>query len=356
MKKNILIITSAILSGALLTFYIMNNGNENGNEDFQLKFREEFPLFTLGEGRPFLLTSYNPITVSAASSTNMRPDDLVLGLSYNGAYRAYPRWVISSYHVINDTINKRPLVISHCEVCSGAAAFIPTLPGNRNQSLSFGLCEYRKATFSICDIQTSSRWHPFSGFAVEGTLAGTQMERIPVKIMKWKNWKRAHPETDVVDANSEVRSRIHGNNSWGEIGNTMLPLQMKITAKLDDKRLSNFSLIFGIKPENSDGYAITTENMPENSMKEISINAKKYLFFRGLDYEYSLYAIGDSFKSKILFNKNQNIFYDELGNKWDRDGHYLNKKNPQFDFSQEPGYFTEWYEWVSNNPKTAIAF
>ena len=50
----------------------------------------------------------NPGVVPASAASHMEADDLVFGVVVKGQPRAYPRWVMVAYHVVNDTINDVP--------------------------------------------------------------------------------------------------------------------------------------------------------------------------------------------------------------------------------------------------------
>ena len=53
--------------------------------------------------REYALPLNNPDTVSAEQATHLKETDLVIGLSIYGKARAYPWWIMSNYHVVNDT-------------------------------------------------------------------------------------------------------------------------------------------------------------------------------------------------------------------------------------------------------------
>jgi hypothetical protein len=54
--------------------------------------------------------------------------------------------------------------------------------------------------YTICDMQTHSRWHPFAGEAKSGPLEGKHLQRIPVSVEKWSDWLATWPSTVVAVA------------------------------------------------------------------------------------------------------------------------------------------------------------
>ena len=55
----------------------------------------------------------NPVPVSAAIATWLRPDDFVLGVERGGAARAYPISQIQYHHIVNDTIAGEPYLVTY---------------------------------------------------------------------------------------------------------------------------------------------------------------------------------------------------------------------------------------------------
>ena len=140
----------------------------------------------LEEARTYGLPLNNPDAVSPAKAFHMRDEDPVYGVVYRGHARAYPRWLMISYHIANDTIDGSPLMLAQCEVCSSVSAFVPETPVLNNIPLVFTACGFHGGTFEMCDDYTHSRWQPFAGKAFRGPLKGVRLlNRIPVVIQTW---------------------------------------------------------------------------------------------------------------------------------------------------------------------------
>jgi len=87
------------------------------------------PAFTLPEIGPSEATSFdpkgllrmevpfipldNPVPVTAATATWLRPDDFVLGVERGGEARAYPISQIAYHHLVNDTIAGEPYLVTY---------------------------------------------------------------------------------------------------------------------------------------------------------------------------------------------------------------------------------------------------
>src|SRR5687768_18138169 len=71
----------------------------------------------------------NPRWLGAGEATEMRSDDAVVGLEFEGGAWALPWWIMKNHHVANLELNGKPLLVTLCEVCSSAAAFDPVIEG-----------------------------------------------------------------------------------------------------------------------------------------------------------------------------------------------------------------------------------
>ncbi len=54
------------------------------------------------------------------------------------------------------------------------------------------------------DEETGTLWSHVSGLALEGELAGTRLETLPMVQSTWGQWRRAHPATKVLRKSEEV--------------------------------------------------------------------------------------------------------------------------------------------------------
>jgi hypothetical protein len=313
---------------------------------------------TIPEGtgitRPWALPLNNPETVPAASARYMRNDDIIYGVLVDGVYRAYPRWVMIAYHIANDTFGDIPVMLVQCEVCSSVSAFIPTVD---KYTLNFIPCGLREGTFEICDTATLSRWSSFSGISHSGDLAGRSLTRIPVVVQTWKEWKTAHPRTDVILATENLKKRPHGRR-YSDIGHMFIPPNFKMTAKLDDKRLGNNDLIFGINDLGRKKSVAVPLALIKIERKPYLYNfaGDKYLLIRFGDFSVTSFKLEDdaSLKFRILPGYPP-VLADDRGGKWNMFGMPEPGSKVKAKLEYADGYFAEWYEWVGSHPETEVA-
>ncbi len=126
-------------------------------------------------------------------------DDQVIGLRRGGAAKAYPVKILNWHEIVNDTVGGEPVVVSYCPLCNSAVAFVPPLiDGQRPE---FGVSgRLYNADLVMYDRASKSMWSQIEGAVIAGPLAGRspELERIPVDLSRWGDWRGAHPDTRVL--------------------------------------------------------------------------------------------------------------------------------------------------------------
>ena len=164
-----LAILTILAVGVLMGLYLPSAASSAADEAVGLSADAEDSPFqprggslALDAGRRFIyLPLNNPAVVPASMASFMEDDDIVAGVVVNEQPRAYPQWVLVAYHVVNDTIRETPLMLAHCEICSGTSAFDPIVDGLDGKSLSFQIHGIANGTFSVYDYQTHTVWSPY---------------------------------------------------------------------------------------------------------------------------------------------------------------------------------------------------
>ncbi len=333
--------------------------HSNRRPSQQPDWKEMARSITIPSRRDYALPLNNPDMVPTDQATHMLDDDVVIGVLYHGQARAYPWWSTSNYHVVNDTVGDAPLLVTLCEVCGGATAYCPTLPELPETPLSFQLCSVDHATIEIADHQTLSKWHPFLGTAFEGPLKGRSLERLPVLVMTWREWKQLYPGGLVANGSPQLRERPHGAIA-GKIGDADLPGIFAATANLTDDRLGLHELVLGIAiPKSDKSYAVpVSELVPFPNLFLVTLEAKPVLIVRqgelavtalDLEWQPASYRTGLSLvsKSPIQFRSPDGFIWNAVGVNTSIESHEVRIPSAK-------SYLTEWYEWVSHSPRTEI--
>jgi uncharacterized protein DUF3179 len=172
---------------------------------------------------------------------HLRADDPVLGLYLNRRARALPWWIMKNHHVANLAFDDVPVLVTLCEMCSGAAAFRAEAKGRR---LEFRLRGTYNATILMDDTATGSLWSPFSGIALAGPMQGAALERLPLWQCLWSEWRALHPTTQVLHGEQTLREGHGSEFSPGSPG--IGPTFRASLVRAIDERLPHNTLVLGV--------------------------------------------------------------------------------------------------------------
>jgi len=146
-------------------------------------------------------------TSAAEADQWLKPDDLVLAVTWKGIARAYPIRILDFHEIVNDSYGDEAVVITYCPLCGSGLVF--KRPKSQGTPLEFGVSgRLYNANLLMYDRQTGSLWNQLTGEVVAGPLVGEvgRLERIPADNVSWDFWKQAHPETQVLARPTRVRT------------------------------------------------------------------------------------------------------------------------------------------------------
>ena len=152
----------------------------------------------------------DPVIVAGSEARHLREDDLVIGVAVphedSVIARAYPIWIVDHYHVVNDRIGGRRVVITSCERCQTGSAFVADPPGGDREPL-FRAGGVFCATLMMSDLRGGSIWNHYDGRAVRGRAAsvGARLPWLPTIVTEWHEWRSLHPGSEVIGAPDDPR-------------------------------------------------------------------------------------------------------------------------------------------------------
>ena len=134
------------------------------------------------------------------ASRRLADDDIVVGVRLRGIARAYPTSLLArpSSHIINDTADDFPFMVTWCPVCHSAVVF--ERPHVDRDVLEFATAGLYKRDLVMYDPQTLSLWLQITGVPVAGPLVGKigRLHVLPADVVPWRMWKQAYPGSKVL--------------------------------------------------------------------------------------------------------------------------------------------------------------
>jgi hypothetical protein len=170
------------------------------------EWRSEFPSGQVLAPIPKYVKEYDsnwepevaklPVVISF-TGTGLKSRDVVIGLTVEGAARAYPWEIFAKQSPIVDRVNGTPLLLVLGPDGKSFRVFLSRIDGYDTEFfLRTAAASNAKADWALLDSTTASQWN-FQGCAVSGPAEGKCLDRVPALKDYWFDWRNYHPETTV---------------------------------------------------------------------------------------------------------------------------------------------------------------
>ncbi len=154
----------------------------------------------------------NPKFIAANRATFPSDSDVVIGIYYHGEAKAYPLPIMVWHEIVNDVVGGQPIAITYCPLCYSTVAYLRIING---QSVTFGTSgKLYNNNLVMYDRLTKSLWSQIWGEAILGNLTGYRLQRVPIDVMSWGEWKSLYPNTVVLSTDTGY-SRPYGTDPYG---------------------------------------------------------------------------------------------------------------------------------------------
>ncbi len=140
----------------------------------------------------------NPAMIPANKASYLADDHIVFGIVVNGDARAYPKRILAWHEMFVDEVGGIPVTGVYCTLCGTVILYKSEVNGTVHQMGTSGFL-YRSNKL-MYDQATQSLWSTLEGKPVVGPLVGKgiQMDYLSVVTTTWGEWKKRHPDTDVL--------------------------------------------------------------------------------------------------------------------------------------------------------------
>jgi len=135
-----------------------------------------------------------PVVISFPG-TELKSRDVVIGLTINGAARAYPWETFAKQSPVVDRVNGTPLLLVLGPDRKSFRVFSSRIDGHDAEFFLKADTPENK-DWALLDTATASQWN-FQGCATSGPAQGKCLDRIPALKDYWFDWRNYHPETTV---------------------------------------------------------------------------------------------------------------------------------------------------------------
>jgi hypothetical protein len=213
------------------------------------------------------------------------------------------------------------------------------------------------------DRQTESLWTHFDGRAVVGTLAGAGLEMLPMSTVAWGDFRRAHPDAQVLSKETG-HDRPYGRNAYRGYDQGDGPLPGFFPGEVDPRQAGMARVVgFG---EGDDAVAVLTDHLAEAAVVNLELSGRPVVVWhvpgtasalqgeRVADGE-DVGATGVFFTDGSAFSRYEAWFVDDAtGTTWNVLGKAVRGPRPGERLEPVPHLDTFWFAWSSYRPETAL--
>ncbi|WP_276272347.1 DUF3179 domain-containing protein [Haloarcula litorea] len=155
------------------------------------------------------IPSIDDPTFAAAGETPVADGDPVFGVARNGEAKAYPQYILVHHEIVNDTVGGDPVAVTYCPLTGTAQGF------ERGET-TFGVSgRLVNSNLTMYDRGTDTWWPQVLATGVRGPLRGETLEEFRVVWTTWKQWRSAHPDTQVLTEDTGY-TRRYGDDPYGD--------------------------------------------------------------------------------------------------------------------------------------------
>ena len=205
-----------------------------------------------------------PKMIAADEATYLEDDNVVFGIAVNGDVRAYPKRILAWHEMFVDTVGGVPVTGVYCTLCGTVILYESTTADGVTHDFGTSGFLYRSNKL-MYDRATNSLWVTLLGKPVIGPLAETDitLKHRSVVTTTWGEWKRRHPETQVLSLDTGHRRDYGEGVAYQEYFATD---NLMFNVPNLDERLKNKDEILGLLfPEQSEQpLAISADYLLEN--------------------------------------------------------------------------------------------
>ncbi|MFT4563870.1 MAG: hypothetical protein ACI9BW_003630 [Gammaproteobacteria bacterium] len=310
---------------------------------------------------PFVMTPPDEARhLDGHAAKGLVPDDeIVLGVSFDGAACAYRRDQIARPHYFKDTIAGKDFIVSYCILCNSATAFETRLDGN---ALDLRCLTAFNNNIIYIDADSGNVIQQLDARVIDGPAKGDQLTMLPVTMSRWDDWSDLHPHTQLYDAPArKLRDRL-----VALMLEILIPISKlskrsqpwhRIRGRLDE-RLAAMSFVLGVEV-GEDAIAYALDDVREQSVIEDSVGNSALVLFhdktRDVAQVFNRHVDDKELHFRVCSQFGSVAEDIETGSKWDvtgraTDGTYQGKQ-----LTALP-HFNKlfWFSWALFKPNTRV--
>ena len=219
------------------------------------------------------------------------------------------------------------------------------------ERLTFDVLGLYNGVFVMNDRQTGSIWTHFEGKALEGSMAGTQMEMLPLTMTTWQQWLELYPDTTVLSDDTPYQNAYR----TVEPGRAGIGPQFMSTIINWDDRLPENTLVLGVTAGGAYRAYPLDELARTSGVVNEELGGEPIVVFYDGSGPIAV-AFSRLLDGRVLTFQAEGgrILDQETGSEWDLTGSAVSGPLAGSNLVQATAFVTEWYGWAAYHPETEI--
>lgn len=296
------------------------------------------------DGIPPLRT---PKMIAATEADYLADHHIIFGFYINGIARAYPKRILAWHEFFTDSFEDVKIAGVYCTLCGTVIAYNMTHQGTFHDLGTSGFL-YRSNKL-MYDKATQSLWNTIEGKPVLGKLAnkGIELKTYPLVTTTWGEWKKAHPNTEVLSIKTGYQRNYDEGVAYQEYFSTD---RLMFPVPEIDQRLPNKTEVLIVRAKEHQKYplAITIDFLKRKKWYSTTIGETNVLILSDKTGTARAYDIGNiTFKS---YQRGQ--LKDKSGAVWKITEEALLSGNQRL--TRLPAHRIFWFAWYNTYPDTRL--
>jgi len=270
-------------------------------------------------------------------------EDLIIGFKVGNEVRGYPHPILDWHEIINDDIGHTSVAITYCPLTGTGIGW------NRNLSTgntTFGVSGLLYNTNLIpYDRGTDSNWSQMLLEAVQGKMAGTEIETYPVLETTWATWKKLYPTSKIVSTNTGW-NRNYDRYPYGDYRTNNNSLFFPVA--VNDDRLPSKERVLGVISGTKAAKAYRFSHFPAIGIGVITDTFREYNLVVVGSQEFNFmaaYQQPGSLTFEAVTGKLPIAMQDNEGNQWNVFGEAVSGPRVGQQLEAAKSFIGYWVAW-----------
>ena len=295
------------------------------------------------------LRSPEMIAATDSDADYLQDENVVFGIEINGDARAYPKRILAWHEMFVDTVGGVDIAGVYCTLCGTVIPYKTNFNGT-NHALGTSGFLYRSNKL-MYDAATQSMWNKIKGEPVLGPLVGKgiKLEHLSVVTTTWAEWKRRHPDTQVLSLNTGHRRDYGEGVAYNDYFATD---RLMFNTPFNDTRLKNKQEVLALRFTGAPGQqlAIDTDFLAENPIYADRVGPQNIVVITDQSGANRVYDPGNT---RFVTYNGDSTLTDETGEKWTLTEAALTSDSGQT-LDRLPYHRAFWFGWKATFPDTRL--